>query len=97
MFEIYQEEAQRLTANIELLKKSLIEQKTELTAVKALNTQLEIILKEKELVTEDIEKKYKNLLNAREIRDGLNGTEEAKAKINTLVREINKCIALIDN
>lgn len=97
MFEIYQEEAQRLTANIELLKKSLIEQKTELTAVKALNTQLEIILKEKELVTEDIEKKYKNLLNAREIRDGLNGTEEAKAKINTLVREINKCIALINN
>ena len=97
MFEIYKDEIQRLINNIDNLKQNLNQNKIELELVKEQNTKLETILKEKELVTEDIKDKYQNLLNARELSGGIESSGNAKTKINTLVREIDKCLALLND
>jgi len=97
MFIIYKDEIKRLIQNIGSLKQALSQNKLEVKQLTDRNEELEIIVKEKELIIEDIENKYKTLLNARELGAGLVGTENAKTKINTLVREIDKCIALLND
>jgi len=97
MFAVYKEEIKRLIENIEGLKQTLNQHKTELEHVREKNNELETIIKEKELIIKDIEVKYRNLLNARAIAGDSEGKEQAKAKINTLVREIDKCIALLND
>ncbi len=97
MFTIYKDEIQRLIQNIEGLKQTLNQNKLEFNQLSDRNEKLEIIVKEKELIIEDIEYKYKTLLNAKEFSAGLTGTENAKTKINTLVREIDKCLALLND
>jgi len=97
MFTVYKEEIQHLIKNIESLKQTLGQQEAEIKQIRKQNIELEIIIKEKELIIEDIEFKYKSLLNAREISHKLEGNDNAKAKINTLVREIDKCIALLND
>ncbi|MBN2764220.1 MAG: hypothetical protein JXR41_14095 [Bacteroidales bacterium] len=45
----------------------------------------------------DVEEKYENLKLARAlITPGDEGTHEAKIKVNRIVREIDKCIALLN-
>ncbi len=97
MFKLYQDEIQRLISNIEDLKLALSQNKLELEKQTDRNNQLETIVKEKELIIDDIELKYRTLLNAKEITAGLEGKNNAKIKINTLVREIDKCIALLND
>ena len=97
MFTIYKDEIQRLIQNIEGLRQTLNQNRLEFNQLSDRNKKLEIIVKEKELIIEDIEYKYKTLLNAKEFSAGLTGTENAKTKINTLVREIDKCLALLND
>jgi len=97
MFTIYKEEIQHLIKNIKSLKQILSQQNIELKQFREENIDLKTIIKEKELIIKDIEIKYRNLLNARELSQKLEGRHNAKAKINTLVREIDKCIALLND
>ncbi len=97
MFKLYQDEIQRLISNIEDLKQALNRTKLDLEEQTDKNNQLETIVKEKELIIDDIEQKYRTLLNAKEISVGLEGKNNAKIKINTLVREIDKCLALLND
>jgi len=58
-------------------------------------------LKEKLILLEnkvsDVEEKYENLRLARAlITPDIEGTHEAKIKVNRIVREIDKCIALLN-
>lgn len=97
MFSIYKDEVKRLIANIKSLKQSLDQKHVEFEFLTERNRENEVIIKEKELIINDLEVKYKNLLNARELGQKLDGKENAKAKINTLVREIDKCLALLND
>lgn len=97
MFKVYQDEIKRLIQNIEALKQTLNQKSNELELLRTKYSEIEIIIKEKELIIEDIELKYRNLLNARTLNTGLEGKENAKTKINTLVREIDKCLALLND
>jgi len=97
MFNIYEEEIARLISNIELLKKDIKSKTLHIKELTSKHSDLEIILQEKDIILEDIEIKYKNLLNSKELSSGLGGKDHAKAKINTLVREIDKCIALLND
>lgn len=79
----------------ELIKsyKTLKEQNSDL---KARAEALERELEEREAALKELEKKYDRIkLTGALIGDGGNATE-AKRKINDLVREIDKCIALLD-
>jgi len=79
----------------ELIKsyKTLKEQNKDLkTRAEALEKDLE----EREVMLKELEKKYDRIkLTGALIGEGGNATE-AKRKINDLVREIDKCIALLD-
>jgi len=97
MFSIYKEEVKRLIANIKNIKQSLDQKNIEIEFLTEKNRENEVIIKEKELIINDLEIKYKNLLNARELGNKLEGRDNAKAKINTLVREIDKCLALLND
>jgi hypothetical protein len=71
---------------------------------KKINIELEnnnLELKEKLILLEnkisDVEEKYENLRLARAIiSPNEEGTHEAKIKVNRIVREIDKCIALLN-
>lgn len=79
----------------ELIKsyKTLKEQNSDL---KARAEALERELEEREAALKELEKKYDRIkLTGALIGEGGNATE-AKRKINDLVREIDKCIALLD-
>ena len=79
----------------ELIKsyKTLKEQNSDL---KARTEALERELEEREATLKELEKKYDRIkLTGALMGDGGNATE-AKRKINDLVREIDKCIALLD-
>jgi predicted nucleic acid-binding Zn-ribbon protein len=79
----------------ELIKsyKTLKEQNSDL---KARAEALERELEEREATLKELEKRYDRIkLTGALIGDGGNATE-AKRKINDLVREIDKCIALLD-
>jgi len=97
MYTVYKKEIQCLIENIESLKQILSQQNNELKQITKQNTELKTTIEEKELIITDIGIKYRNLLNAQELTHGLDGGENAKTKINTLVREIDKCIALLND
>ena len=97
MFNIYEEEIVRLSSNIELLKQDIKAKTLHIKELTSKHSDLEIIVQEKDIILEDIEIKYKNLLNSKGLSSGLGGKAQAKAKINTLVREIDKCIALLND
>ncbi|MFW5644314.1 MAG: hypothetical protein ACOCZL_00240 [Bacteroidota bacterium] len=44
----------------------------------------------------DLERKYNNLKLAKVLTDGGEGVHDAKIKVNSIVREIDKCIALLN-
>ena len=60
--------------------------------VNQLNTQLSI--REKKI--EEIEKKYKVLKMAKSLEGASSESKDVKLKINEMVREIDKCIALLN-
>ena len=57
--------------------------------------QKQLIEKENEL--EQLQTKYNNLRLAKTITGEGEGSHDAKIKINRIVREIDKCIALLNN
>ncbi len=97
MLDVYKEEIQRLKENIDILAKVSEANKAEAESIKKRYIELEIIVKEKELIIEDLENKYRHLLNAKALREVASGKDNAKQTINNLVREIDKCLALLND
>lgn len=60
------------------------------------NNQLQHLLLEKEQFLKEIEEQYNLLKIAKTIEGSNKSTKETKLKINTLVREIDKCIAQLN-
>ncbi len=61
--------------------------------ISSLNEKMEIIKSEKE----NLAKKYENLKLARIIESGYGDNRAATLKINKLLREIDKCVALLND
>ncbi len=60
------------------------------------NTALQVVLQEKEKQLENQQKEYNLLKVAKTIEGSNESTRETKLKINALVREIDKCISLLN-
>ena len=77
---------------IKLYISSLEENKSLESKIQTLQSELEGLQKEKQ----DLNNKLKTTKVAKAISEG-DGSYEAKMRINQLVREIDKCIALLNN
>ncbi len=93
---IYQEESKRLKKNLEQLEKIVYQQSNRLKVLEKENTELKIELDEHKIIFEDIEHKYKKLLNAKALSAIEGSVEETKKTINNLIREIDTCVALLN-
>jgi len=60
------------------------------------NAELQVLLQEKEKQLEKQQKEYTLLKVAKTIEGSNENTRETKLKINALVREIDKCISLLN-
>lgn len=70
--------------------------KEENSQLKLKNNNLNIELKEALTKNTNIEEKYNNIQLAKTILTGSEDKHEAKLKVNRIVREIDKCIALLN-
>jgi len=59
--------------------------------------ELRVILDEKELKLKEMGDDYKNLKTARSLSETSENANDAKQKINKIVREIDNCIALLNH
>jgi hypothetical protein len=64
--------------------------------LKSLNESLKIEVQEREAEMKELEKKYERIKLSGAILGEGESAVEAKRKINELMREIDKCIALLD-
>ena len=78
----------RLIAEVILLKAKVERLQQEITSINAENEQLKLSAK-------DSEERYRILKTAKTL-ETKEGTVEAKVKINELLREIDKCIGLLN-
>ena len=60
------------------------------------NEELQNVLKLKDSEVKDLNSKYETLKLAKQLVSGGDDTHEAKLKVNRIVREIDKCIALLN-
>ncbi|AZJ35330.1 MULTISPECIES: hypothetical protein [Tenacibaculum] len=60
------------------------------------NAELQVLLQEKEKQLEEQQKQFNLLKVAKTIEGSNENTRETKLKINALVREIDKCITLLN-
>ncbi len=81
--------ANKMISVIEKLKTENLELKSELEKVNS-------GLKNKELDVHDLNVKYENLKLAKVIQLSGNDLHDAKIKVNRIVREIDKCISLLN-
>jgi len=70
--------------------------KQECTELKNENQELKTELKNKESEVDFLKNKYNKLKLAKSISVSANDSHDAKIKINRIVREIDKCIALLN-
>ncbi len=96
MKQIYQEEYERLQENLRSLEQVINQKNTRIKELEKENTELNIIVNENKIIFEDIENKYKKLLNAGVLSGSRDGIKETRNTINKLVREIDTCIALLN-
>ena len=90
------EELVILNRRIDELISSHLSLKDEIGIIKSRNQELERALKEREAKIEELEKRYDRVkLKGALLGEGENAVE-AKRRINDLMREIDKCIALLD-
>jgi septation ring formation regulator EzrA len=96
MTETDQKRLDELKLNIRRLLERLTSKDIELNTlanrVESLNNQLETIQKEHESLT----RKYENLKVAKALTGEVSGNQAARQKINTIVREVDKCLALLN-
>ncbi|MCF8304325.1 MAG: hypothetical protein K9I94_13700 [Bacteroidales bacterium] len=88
-----------LLSGIEEKLGRLIEMKDQLEAEKQTleteNNELNHIIEQQKATINDLKQENRRLNTVNAIKKG-QGTEEAKAKINEIVREVDKCIKLLN-
>jgi len=90
------DELKNLNNKLDELIHRFINLKEENRNLRTLNDKLEKMLHEREAELKELEHKYETLkITGALLGEGEAG-QEAKRKINELVREIDKCIALLD-
>ena len=85
-----------LKYNVRRLIDSLERTKDELEKTKGEYRSLELRLEEKNDEYEALKKRYENLKVAKAFVEGDPDNQAAKQKINKIVREVDKCIALLN-
>ncbi|HCC71005.1 MAG TPA: hypothetical protein DEQ09_07640 [Bacteroidales bacterium] len=91
------EELLLLKRKVDELLFSYGEMQTELEVLRSEKEEIEKELREKEEDFIIIEKKYNKLQLSGAIKGDEESTQVARKRINKLVREIDKCIALLNN
>ncbi len=86
----------KISENVKLLIKHNIQLKKRNTDLEQANESLQHILEQKEKEIEILEKNCERLKIAEVIIKGSGSNKEAKTKISRIVREIDKCIALLN-
>jgi predicted nuclease with TOPRIM domain len=87
---------EELRMNIRRLMESLDASKSELIAVKEEYRNLEERFVQLSSENEELKKRYENLKVAKVLAEGDPDTQAAKQKITKLIREVDKCIALLN-
>ena len=85
-----------LKQNIRRLIDSLEKTKNELEQAKDENKGLELQLETYKSEYEALNKRYENLKVAKALADGDPDNQAAKQKVNKIIREVDKCIALLN-
>ena len=90
------DELNLLIKKVEMLLSRYQNLKVELENIKNENKGLKINLKDKEEILKETEKKYDNLKLTGALRGDGGDARESKQRIGELVREIDRCIALLN-
>lgn len=85
----------QLTEKVDLVLEKYEESRADNAHLSETNTQLEETLNLQRLRIQELEGKYESLKMAKALDSGAE-THDAKIKINRMVREIDKCIALLN-
>lgn len=85
-----------LKANISRLMEKIQAEKTAGEKLLEEVKKLRSIIEEKETAYNELASRYQTLLVAKTVASKSNSSSEAKATIHNLVREIDKCIALLN-
>jgi chromosome segregation ATPase len=85
-----------LKQKIQLLANKLEQQKTASEALQSQNKDLEGRIREHENIINDLKKQNNTLRLSRAFVAESDGPHEAKLQINKIVREIDRCIALLN-
>jgi hypothetical protein len=81
---------------IESVKILLLEQQEENGRLKIQAEELQLSLQQKESIIDELERKNQKLSLVKGIMADGDETQDAKVQINRIVREIDKCIALLN-
>jgi len=90
------EELALLNKKIEELFERYIDLRTKNRDLKNENDTLKRYIEERELKIRDLEKRYERIKISGALMGEGEGAAEAKNKINELVREIDRCVALLN-
>ena len=85
-----------LKSSLSLLIAKLEKEKAEQTRLKTSNQDLVRKINMQEARISELEQKYSNLKIAKSLIAETGNVHEAKIKVNRIVREIDKCIALLN-
>jgi hypothetical protein len=86
----------RIKQKIELLVSSFDRVKHENEMLLAQKNELERLLREKEQAYSELEERYSRLKFARAFQASSEDVHDAKIRVNRIVREIDRCIALLN-
>ena len=81
---------------IQMVKSRLQEQQDENRRLKLEHEELQQLVQQKQSVINDLEEKSQKLSLVKGIMADGEGSQDAKVQINKIVREIDKCIALLN-
>jgi len=88
---------EELKLNIRRLINSLEESRNELETIRKVNKELESNIVANKEEFEALKKRYENLKVAKALAEGDPENQAAKQKITKLIREVDKCIALLNH
>lgn len=86
-----------LTGRVEKLVKSQTELRGENAELKQKNAELERLVSAQKNALTELEEQNKVVKIAKAVTDGEEDRKEQRKRLNDLVREIDKCIALLNN
>jgi hypothetical protein len=81
---------------IQTVKSRLLEQQEENRRLKLEHEELQQLVQQKQSVIDELEEKGQKLSLVKGIMADGEGSQDAKIQINKIVREIDKCIALLN-